>query len=37
MTLTLAVLEVTNTGSICYDRVDDSSIHRGTYHILEST
>jgi len=33
----LAVLEVTITCSICYDRADDSSIHRGTYHILEST
>ena len=35
--LTLAVLGVTITCSICYDRADDSSIHRGTYHILEST
>jgi len=27
----------TITCSICYDRADDSSIHRGTYHILVST
>jgi len=37
MILTLAVLGVTFTCSICYDRADDPSIHRGTYHILEST
>ena len=37
MILTLAVLGVTITWSSFYDRVDDSSIHRGTYHILEST
>ena len=36
MILTLAVLGVTITCSICYDRADDSSIHRGTYDILES-
>ena len=33
----IAVLWVKITCSICYDRADDSSIHRGTYHILEST
>jgi len=32
-----AVLGVTITCSIAYDRADDSSIHRGTYHILGST
>ena len=37
MILTLAVLGETITCSICYDRAHDSSIHRGTYHILEST
>jgi len=35
--ISLQSLGVTNTCSICYDRADDSSIHRGTYHILEST
>jgi len=30
------VLEVTITCSSCYDRADDSIIHRGTYDILES-
>jgi len=33
----IAVLWVKITCSICYDRADDSSIHRGTYHILKST
>ena len=37
MILTLAVLGVTITCSICYDSADDSSIHRDTYHMLEST
>ena len=38
MIFTLAMLGVTITCSICYDRADDSSIHsRGTYHILKST
>jgi len=37
MILTLAVLGVTITCSICYDRADDSSIHGGMFHILEST
>jgi len=32
-----AVLGVMITCYIGYDRADDSSIHRGTYHILEST
>jgi len=32
-----AVLGVTITCSICYDRADDSSINRGTYDILKST
>jgi len=36
-TLPLAVLGVTITCSICCDRADDTSIHRGTYHIFEST
>ena len=37
MILALALLGVMITCSICYDRADDSNIHRGTYHILEST
>ena len=37
MILTLAALGVTITCSICFDRAHDSSIHRGTYDIVEST
>jgi len=33
----VAVLRVKITCAICYYIADDSSIHRGTYHILKST